>query len=433
MVLEEAIASSGDAFAQDGPLSDVDPYSSEPPEAPSRPSKLDPSKPINYTIDTNKLPRPITLFGSRPLSGPPLNLLSQQLAFGTDLLQRRLTQQEVDALSYHFAHGIRVSTYSIPVGVAIGAAQTLRTRDKFSFPFWQPKNMDPDRFFVLRGARARFMWHYMRLGAYIGVGMFGALLFFVSYSTTVEAAGRATDKRLKDYNDALRERMKQGRANQPMAPRGQRAPITTQDGGMDAQAEKARGLLRRSGAVASRQVSNNDDDMSPTSGSWAQDFSDSSTDTGLLTDSQMRDREWRQQADERSSQTDNKSTTFDMNKITSQPRGFGDDASPSATQQSAEKSYPAGSAWEKIRKEAAAGKGQSQAQSQRQTAGQQVGQRAVQREQQQGSTLGDSFSFSETDEERQLAKSEAQKDFDARIERERHGGEFERGNSGRKW
>jgi hypothetical protein len=39
--------------------------------------------------------------------------------------------------------------------------------------------------------------------------------------------------------------------------------------------------------------------------------------------------------------------------------------------------------------------------------------------------VGDSYSFSNSDEERQLAKTEAQKEFDARIERERQGRDFD--------
>ena len=47
-----------------------------------------------------------------------------------------------------------------------------------------------------------------------------------------------------------------------------------------------------------------------------------------------------------------------------------------------------------------------------------------QREQQEGSTLGDSFAFSRTEEERSYAKDEAQKQFDERVERERRGEDF---------
>jgi hypothetical protein len=47
--------------------------------------------------------------------------------------------------------------------------------------------------------------------------------------------------------------------------------------------------------------------------------------------------------------------------------------------------------------------------------------------------LTDSFTFDEREEDRQLAKAEAQKEFDARVERERQGKDFNdsRGSSGR--
>jgi len=42
----------------------------------------------------------------------------------------------------------------------------------------------------------------------------------------------------------------------------------------------------------------------------------------------------------------------------------------------------------------------------------------------------DSFTFDEREEDRQLAKAEAQRDFDARIERERQGRDFAEGSRG---
>jgi hypothetical protein len=91
-----------------------------------------------------------------------------------------------------------------------------------------------------------------------------------------------------------------------------------------------------------------------------------------------------------------------------------DDASPLVSSQPA----PArsGSTWDRIRQESASSKG-SPRQSPTNTP-------QIRREQQEGSTLGDSFSFASSDEERQLAKTEAQKEFDARVERERQGGDF---------
>lgn len=46
--------------------------------------------------------------------------------------------------------------------------------------------------------------------------------------------------------------------------------------------------------------------------------------------------------------------------------------------------------------------------------------------------MGDSFTFSKTEEERNLAQIEAQKEFDARVEKERRGGDFSSGNGDQK-
>ena len=57
----------------------------------------------------------------------------------------------------------------------------------------------------------------------------------------------------------------------------------------------------------------------------------------------------------------------------------------------------------------------------------------TQREQTEGSTTGN-FAFSKTEEERNYAKEEAQKEFDARVERERRGGDFSQGGGDqRRW
>lgn len=76
------------------------------------------------------------------------------------------------------------------------------------------------------------------------------------------------------------------------------------------------------------------------------------------------------------------------------------------TTQEEAKPVQSGSAWERLRQQATSGK-------------------PVQPARRDTSSSGDSFSFSSTDEDRQLAKAEAQKDFDSRIERERSGEEFE--------
>jgi len=51
----------------------------------------------------------------------------------------------------------------------------------------------------------------------------------------------------------------------------------------------------------------------------------------------------------------------------------------------------------------------------------------------EGSTIIDGFSFSSSEADRQLAKSEAQRDFDARLEQERAGKDFADRGQGRRW
>ena len=45
----------------------------------------------------------------------------------------------------------------------------------------------------------------------------------------------------------------------------------------------------------------------------------------------------------------------------------------------------------------------------------------------------DSFSFSSSDQDGSLAKEEAQRVFDERLEKERRGGDFGSGGSGTRW
>ena len=438
MVLEEAANTSPESFADDTPASDPDRFSSDSPQFESSNNKDISAQNggQTYKIDDSKLPKVWGPFGPTAIQGSRFRGLQDQIALAHSILQRPLRQDEVDAFAYHFAHSMRVASFGMPVGTAIGLVQATRTYNKFRFPFWQPKEnswFNPDKLGPVTGPRARLLWHTFRFSAYTTVGTFIATIFFSSYAISADMAARYQDPRLKDFHDSVRQRAKEGKLTNPLQQRrGQANPITTQAGGMDAQIQKAHGVLDRS---SGRQAQNNtsDDDMSPTSGAWAQDNGRSSTDTGLLSDDQMRREERRQRVGADTSSTGRRDSTFDMDNLTSQSQRSNDDASPQSNQQSSASQYPPGSAWERIRREANAGKGQPQSQSQDRRQGRPAWERDVQHEQRQGSTVGESFSFSNADEDRQLAKSEAQKEFDARVERERSGGDFDESRRGRKW
>lgn len=419
---------------QDAPTSDIDPYADNSSINSSSITAQSAGQPQVYNIDLDKLPRVWSPF-PRPISGPAQAALGDHLSTVQSILKRPLTQTEVDALSFHFVNGMRITSLGGPVGFAAGIIAAYNSRGEWQFPFWKPKEnsrFNPNIFGPLKGLPAQRLWGFARWNAYGFTGMLFAMIFFGTYSVSVSGAGRATDQRLKDFNRDIQERIKQS-GNTPMPPRqGQRSPIGTPAGNMDHQVERARTMLeqgrernqqRAQQAAQQAQSRQMDDDMSPTSGSWMDDYKSASSDTGLLSDSQIQEQERRQRASADSSPTSNRDNTFDMNKVTSQPTNS-DNSSPQASG----RPVPAGSSWERLRREAQA---QKQAPSQESRQGRTAGWGAVQREQQTGSTVGDSFSFSSTEEERQLAKSEAQKDFDARLERERQGGDFNQGREKR--
>ncbi|GAB7338677.1 hypothetical protein MBLNU457_5402t1 [Dothideomycetes sp. NU457] len=421
---------------QDVPTSDIDPYADNSSTNSSNITAQSEEQPQIYHINLDKLPRVFTPF-PRPISGAAQNALGDHISTVESILKRPLTQPEVDALAYHFVNGMRITSLGGPVGFTAGLLAAYASREGgWQFPFWKPKEnsrFNPNSFGPFKGAQAQRIWSFARWNAYGFTGTVFAMIFFGTYSVSVSGAGRATDQRLKDFNRDIQERIKQS-GNTPMPPRqGQRSPIGTPAGNMDHQVERARGMLeqgrernqqRAQQAAQQAQSRQLDDDMSPTSGSWMDDYKPASTDTGLLSDSQIQEQERRQRANADSSPTSNRDNTFDMNKVTSQPTNY-DNPSPQASG----RPLPAGSSWERLRKESQA---QKQAPSQESRQGRTAGWGSVQREQQAGSTVGDSFSFSSTEEERQLAQAEAQNDFDARLERERQGGDFNQGR-GKRW
>lgn len=156
------------------------------------------------------------------------------------------------------------------------------------------------------------------------------------------------------------------------------------------------------------------------------DYKQEAQDTGLLTDEQLNARARKEQsnADRAERLEESRAAAQAQSRIDQSRRNnnsSGDDASP----QAAPAPRSSGSAWDRIRAESANSKS-SPRQSPTNTP-------QVRNEQQEGSTLGDSFSFSSSDEERQLAKIEAQKEFDARVERERQGGDFSEGSGKGGW
>lgn len=341
-------------------------------------------------------------------------VLGTRIASARHMLKRRVTPEEVNALSYHTGKQLSILSYSSALGMAGGLYRAYSTTGTFRFPFFQPNpetfnaNMFPTPSkAMLKGSRAILMWHILRYNAYLFIGKTVADLVVGSYAASVTVVGELSDPRLKDLTKAMREHASERSGKQLPSPAGiPRPPM-------------------KPGQYPPQSQNTAQDNASPTGGMT--NYEEPET-TQSWPQEQERDGpqtvRWKSQPPSQQAPPRQEEKPFDM---------FDDDASPTGGRgiqadmsSSTQSSNTGGSAWEKIRR------GQKPAPKQENTSGWSRLQNNTQKEQREGSTMGDSFTFSKTEEERNLAQIEAQKEFDARVEKERRGGDFSSGNGDQK-
>ncbi|KAI9776384.1 MAG: hypothetical protein M1835_005528 [Candelina submexicana] len=407
MVLEDASATS-DFVSDSSPTSDNDPYSSSNGDAPSTHSTA------VVNIDISNFPKPLPIVG--PLFGYTTSftrmVIQGRLIGSIAILQRQLTSDEATALAYYTSRGISIASLGPPLGLLWGGYRSYQTRATYRFPFKtpSPEKFDCNTFAgVIRGQQAQYMWHSARFSAYAVLGSFVSRAFLSLCGAVVAGVGEKRDPRLQDLFKALNIRMGQG-LGEAKERRG-RQP-TGHVGDLPGQGQTAMPELWK------EDRDGTEDDASPIGGYNDREDGESLAQSrvGILSDQQMRTQEQRQQASPVNSRTENRASTFEMDKVAPQPTTFDDfdDASPSAGQRQMDAASGSGSTWERIREQASS---QGVARASKRMS-------STQQEQMEGSTSGDSFAFSETDSDRQLAKHEAQREFDDRVERERRGGDF---------
>lgn len=327
-----------------------------------------------------------------------------------------------------------------PLGMAAGLYQCYRTAATYRFPFMQPK---PDKFnpnlfsflkFQLQGRQAQIMWHALRASIYGAFGMWTGGLLVGTYAATVAAVGERQDPRLQNLIRVIQDKVRETLpASSPGGSgkqrQGQRGDPTSQGARSAGELwENHRNAIGTDDAAPARATGTYEDDASPSSGDAYDPYGSSTaaeqggslamSEGNVLTDREMRKREARQRPNPRSGPTETTASTFRIEKVERQPRSFDDDdASPTGGEGSfMESGYDSdagssntGSAWDRIRQQSSSAT----------SAGR------VARGNRRGmQTQEDSFAFSATEQERQLAKDEAQRAFDERVEKERRGGEF---------
>jgi hypothetical protein len=413
MVLDTSSTSNSDPFADSAPSSDSDPY-----------SESQPGGGTSYQIDKTNFPKPIPIIG--PLVGYNdefySKVLTQKMQVATNTLGRPLTQDEATAFAFWAAKSISIFSYGAPLGIAAGWWRCYNSRETFRFPFYQPNlekfqpDVFPPRLGTLTGMRAVIAWHGLRTGIYSVAGMVVGQILFASYAASVVGVGEVTDKRLKSFVDAVRAQSRQKGGSLPGAG-VERKP-----------AERAPPSGGPAGTQYDRRDSPQADDASPTGGIfWEENAAGSSESVdgtiGANTQTGGRPRPPVRPAPAQMRTQEAEDRPFDA----------WDDASPAGRQGS---TAPQGSAWDRLRRgekpapipQKSGGKSQpSQSTWSKQ-------QNETQKEQTDGSTTGDSFAFSKSEEEKNYVKEEAQKEFDARVERERRGGDFSQGGGDqRRW
>ena len=402
-------------------------------------------------IDLSSLPSGLPILG--PLTGytPAGKALIIQRSFAetSAAVRRPLTASEQTAIAYYTAKGFAISSFGPTIGIGAGVYRTYATRAKFQWPmygkiisdppaegevqkgFWDGQKMRIGGREILQNvssqAKANIL-HVSRGFAYVLIGWYFAPLFVASYAATVSAVGQIRDPRLEESNRGLREAQLRSQIER----KEKLGEIVKQSGRMpNFPRESDQGRGRRGGAA---EV----DDASPTGGAMMEDLviddeqgrlSGARDMDGVLNDGQMRTAEAKARPQPGQSPTSNRAGTFQTQKVERQPQDFGtdfDDTSPTGGSGATDGGDGSGgSVWERIRQQSASEPSDS-------NTGRSRGTRGAQQEQQDGSTAGDSFSFSSSEEERSYAKSEAQREFDERVEKERRGGDFS-SSGGRRW
>ena len=404
MVLESAF--------DDSPTSDYDPYASNT-DAPSQ----TPQRPGNLHVDLSQASRPFPFMG--PLLGfnnkHLVKLISGIASNAPPILKRSLTQDEIDGSVAAVSKYLQVHSWIYCNALIVGGFRAQATKPTMTWPGMNMKffknvnfSVNYDMFGPLRGPLARAGWNAVRtttwmawwgLPAYILGGLAGQLAM---------AQISASDPRLKQFhadmqNEGAKQRLEQS-------------------------------VQRRKSGLPSDNMSTQEsqygqsDDMSP------QMETQTTLERGENVRSRGRDQYIRSSPKEPAPQSSTGERQMDDNsgyRYSSQ-----DDASPfNAPEQSSLSSATGGSAWDRVRTQA--GQRESAWDRVRRGGGSNGDQSSSSSWQSQSGggnqPLTDSFTFDQRDEDRQLARSEAQKDFNARLDRERQGKDFNDTKGGRMW
>jgi hypothetical protein len=430
MVLEDVDKAAPESFTDDPYPSSNDPYASSP-------ARLSDGN----RFDASNLPRPLPVIGTfMGFSERAVRFKTETtLKFAERKVGRQLNPEEAQALAFHIYKLEQTKSYFAATGAAAGTWQWYRTWDKMKYPFYQPKVEDIDRnkFGPVRGPMAQFARHTWRFCLYVVVaGQMGSIIGQL-IAQPLAAVNTANDPKLEHFGVELKassyaegqKNAQQGREIEERRREFQEQVRNRAGGGPSPQA--------RWGKQPSTQRDDTVDDMSPTAGNeaWGSEATSTETWESFSNSSSQPTRQrqqgppstgaWNHQPPSQRQPTQSSSFPFDDDDASPTGGLFQDEVNNSQSQPQGQ-AQSGQSSWDRLRR---GGQPVPLQRPQMQQPRRAVPER---REQREGSTLGDSYTFVDGDEERSREREHAQKEFDARMERERQGRDFD-GDDGKKW
>jgi hypothetical protein len=425
MVLEDIENTAPEGFSDNPYPSSDDPYASaSPPSSGAR-------------FDASTLPQPLPIIGTfMGFSDRAVRFKTETtLKFAERKVGRQLNSEEAQALAYHIYQLEQTKSYFAATGAAAGTYQWYRTWDKMKYPFYQPKVEDIDRnkFGPIKGNMAQFARHTWRFSLYVLVaGQMGNIIGQL-LAQPLAAVNTSNDPKLEQFGQELKA---------SSHAEGQR---TAQQGReiQDRRREFQEQVRNRAGGGPSPQArwgkqpqENGDggDDMSPTAGNetwgtqsagtdtWESFSNDTSQSTSQRQQGPPSTEAWNRQPSPRRQSAQPSSLPFDDDA--SPTGGLFQDEVNNPHSQPQPQARPGESSWDRLRRGGAPAPLQKPQQQSRRA-------EPERREQREGSTPGDSYTFVEGDDERAMERQRAQQEFDARLERERQGRDFNDEN--KKW
>jgi hypothetical protein len=363
-----------------------------------------------------------------------------------NLAHRPLTQTEAEGFAYHASKRTLYSFASSISALWIGSLFAIHGRKTMKFPFRKPQPLErydnfPNRWLpVLRGNYARIAWQITRFNVYTILSLALIAPVYSSMGDTAMMVGLYRDPRTHEVTKGVAAALKNtnGRLQRHASNRPTASTKPTPDAG-DTQDDH--GFYSSSEQGAANDFAYGKDYSGDTA------YTDGTSDTGLLGDSQVKSRDARQQSPTaftgnpafrqkpvqqpspalRNTPGAQPDQDFDDS---ADPDFIFDDASPTAGNDSAmdagsgSSRGSSGSAWERIRRAQTekGAKGDVTSPGRRPASpGSRAWQTARKEVKDSYETTADSFSFSSGERDKQLAKEQAQKDFDKMLEEERKG------------